>query len=134
MFRCPLSGRHDVAALPPSYTDNQGLRARRNDTDVPIMVCGANAGYASDRLIPRKCWVDEVSREQFVVYVIQERTRTLQSRPTANLIRRTSRAMEHEDCLIMGTTPQASTKILNPSKHAARQSSSGDGFESRGPR
>ena len=61
--------------------------------------------------IPPKWWADIVSRKHFVVHVTQG-TYTTESTNSETLIQPTIRALEHEDCLVVGTVPASDTEAF----------------------
>lgn len=61
--------------------------------------------------IPPKRWADIVSRKHFVVHVTQG-TYTAESTNSETLIQPTIRALEHEDCLVVGTVPTRDTEAF----------------------
>ena len=58
-----------------------------------------------------KWWAEVVSRDYFVVHVTQG-TYTAESTNSETLIQPTMRALEHEDCLVVGTFPANGTETF----------------------
>lgn len=62
--------------------------------------------------LPPRWWADIASRERFVVHVTQG-TYTAESTNSESLVQPTLRALKHEDCLVVATTPAVDTEAFS---------------------
>ena len=62
--------------------------------------------------LPPRWWADIVLRECFVVHVTQG-TYTAESTNSESLVQPTLRALKHEDCLVVATTPAVDTEAFS---------------------